>query len=145
MSDPQDRRRFYRHPIAVPLKINRTAVAVDPLESHSSDLSLGGLSFFWDDPLPKGEQVEIRIPAKDKEFEILAEVVYSEKQERSGHFRTGVTFLDPPSAFKAKLAEEVLEIMEFQKIISKKLGVEISEEECARQWIQEQAERFARR
>ncbi len=82
--------------------------------------------------------IHFGIPVKQKTFEVTGRVVYSKEDRKTGRFRTGISFVDPSSTFTAKLAEEALEILEYQKKISKELGHAISEEEAAKQWIEEQ-------
>ena len=68
------------------------------------------MSFWWDRRLGRGQFLIITIPVKEKSFQIRARVVYSLKDARTGHFRTGVEFKDPESAFRARLAEETIEM-----------------------------------
>ena len=140
MNDAQkhkEKRRFLRHPIHAPIQLDverqKNLKAVE-----SSDLSLGGLSFLWAKRLSKGEVLRIGIPVKQKLFEVVGRVVYAKEDRKTGRYRTGVSFVDPSSTFKAKLAEEALEILEFRKKISKELGHSVSEEEAAKQWIEQQ-------
>ena len=86
--------------------------------------------------------MDITIPVKEKTFDIRAKVVYSKEDRRSARYHTGVSFVDFPSAFKAKLAEEVLQILEYRKSMSRELGHEVSEEEAAKKWVGEYAGRF---
>ncbi len=140
-SSEKERRNFFRHPIRVPLKL-RLAQNKTNAQSESRDLSLGGLNFSWPKKIAKGTLLEISIPVKDKLFELRGKVVYSREDRQSARFHTGVSFVDFPSAFKARLAEEVLEILEFQKKMSMDLGHEITEEEAASKWIREFASHF---
>ena len=137
----KERRRFFRHPIQVPLQL-KTSQKNSGVASRSEDLSLGGLNFIWPKKLSRGTLLDITIPVKEKLFELRAKVAYSREDRKSARYYTGVTFVDFPSAFKARLAEEVLEIMEFQKSISRQLGHDVSEEEAASQWVREHASRF---
>ena len=139
----KEKRHFFRHPIHVPIKL-RVAAASQSYPSQSTDISLGGLNFSWSRKLSKGTMIDIAIPVREKTFDIRARVVYSKEDRRSARFSTGVSFVDFPSAFKAKLAEEVLQILEYRKSISREAGREISEEEAARKWVGEYAERFGR-
>jgi len=142
MTEPEkERRKFFRHPIQVPLRL-KPAQKNFGGASKSEDLSLGGLNFIWPKKLSRGALLDITIPVKEKLFELRAKVAYSREDRKSARYHTGVTFIDFPSAFKARLAEEVLEIMEFQKSISRKLGHEISEEEAASQWVRDHATHF---
>ena len=137
----KERRQFFRHPIQVPLRL-KPAKKNAAVSSRCEDLSLGGLNFIWPRKLSRGTLFDITIPVKEKLFELRAKVAYSREDRKSARYHTGVTFVDFPSAFKARLAEEVLEIMEFQKSISLKLGHDVSEEEAASQWVREFAPHF---
>ncbi len=137
----KERRQFFRHPISVPIKL-RVATHERIFDSSSSDISLGGLNFTWPRKLSKGTVIDITIPVKEKLFDVKAKVVYSKEDKKTARFHTGVSFTDFPSAFKARLAEEVLQILEFRKSLSRKLGYEITEEDAAKKWVSEFAGRF---
>ncbi len=142
LQSPQEKRKFFRHPITAPLKI-RPAREENPVLTETQDLSLGGLSFFWRKRLSKGSLVDISIPIKNKLFEIKTRVAYSKEDRKSGNYRTGVAFIDYPSAFKAKMAEEALEIMEYRKKLSEEENRNISEEEASRRWVKNFADHFS--
>ena len=137
----KERRKFFRHPIQVPLKLRLKERAAE-MSSQSREISLGGLSFVWPRKLSRGSFLNITIPVKEKLFELSAQVAYSREDRKTARYFTGVTFVDFPSAFKARLAEEVLQILEFRKSISRERGQEVSEEEAASQWVREHASRF---
>lgn len=137
----KERRKYYRHPISAPIKLRATSNP-DSIRAQTEEVSLGGLSFLSQNRLEKGSFVDLSIPVKDKLFEIKGRVTYCVEQSKGGRFRTGILFLDSPSAFRAKLAEEALEILRYRKDISRERGEEVSEEEAARQWIQRFAENF---
>ena len=140
-SDGRERRHFMRHPIHVPIAVH-VSHAGDPHRSEAMDLSQGGLSFLWKRKLPNGRDLNIDIPVKEKHFKIKARVVYCAADKKTGFFRTGVSFLDVTSAFRAKLAEEALEIMAYRKKISRETGHPVSEEKAAEEWIKKYAEFF---
>jgi len=137
----KERRKFFRHPIQVPIKL-RVADSKESFSSESRDLSLGGLNFTWPKKIAKGTTLDITIPVKEKFFELRGRVVFCKEDHRSARFHTGVSFTDFPSAFKARLAEEVLQILEYRKTISRELGHEVSEEEAASKWVREFASSF---
>ena len=136
-----EKRRFYRHPIGVPISLSATKEKRGG-RSKSLDVSLGGLSFLWPRKLPKGALVGVNIAVKDKLFEIPSTVAYTQENRKSGKYRTGVCFTDYPSAFMARLAEEMLEILQYRKDLSQELGREIPEEEAASEWIKKYAAKF---
>ena len=137
----KERRQYFRHPISVPLQL-RVAAYDRSFLSNSSDISLGGLNFSWSKKLAKGTMIDIKIPVKEKSFDVKARVVFSKEDKKTARYHTGVSFTDFPSAFKAKLAEEVLQILEFRKSLARELGREITEEEAASKWVSEFAARF---
>jgi c-di-GMP-binding flagellar brake protein YcgR len=140
MPSAKERRKYFRHPIQVPLKL-KPAHRHGTL-SESRDLSLGGLNFIWPSKLSRGTLLDITIPVKEKMFELRARVTFSREDRRTARFLTGVSFVDFPSAFKARLAEEVLQILEFRKALSRETGHEVTEEEAASRWVSENASRF---
>ena len=137
----KEKRRFYRHPISVPITLS-TAKKKKEGRSESLDVSLGGLSFLWPRRLSKGVLVDVNIAVKDKLFGVKSRVAYTTEDRKTGKFRTGVCFADYPSAFMARLAEEMLEIQRYRKNLSRQLGREIPEEEAANEWIQKYAANF---
>lgn len=112
------------------------------LPSASRDISLGGLNFSWSRKLPKGASVVLTIPVRETEFDVRAKVAYARESRVPSRFEIGVQFVDTPGAFRARLAEEVIQILEYRKKISREAGRDISEEEAARQWIMSRASDF---
>ncbi len=139
----REKRHFFRHPVNVPIQL-KMEKATDAYVSESKDISLGGLSFIWPSRLSKGALLTLSIPVKEKVFDVKARVSYSKGYKKSNQYRTGVAFINSPDAFKAKLAEEVLQIIEYQKTVSRELGYELSEEEAAKKWISRYADKFAK-
>lgn len=137
----REKRHFYRHPVNVPIQL-KLEHSKDGYVSESKDISLGGLCFVWPNKLPKGSLLTVSIPVKEKVFDVRARVAYCKGYKKSNHFRTGVSFINSPDAFKARLAEEVLQIIEYQKSVSRELGYDLSEEEAAKRWVREYADKF---
>jgi hypothetical protein len=52
-------------------------------------------------------------------------------------------FRDPESAFRAKLAEQMLRIEEYQRDLNAHLGKKVNSETAARRWIEKYAGRFS--
>ena len=137
----KEKRQFFRHAVNVPIQLKMEKHG-DSYLSESKDISLGGLSFIWPSRISKGSLLTISIPVKEKVFDLKVRVAYSTGYKKSNQYRTGVSFLSSPDAFKAKLAEEVLQIIEYQKSVSRELGCELSEEEAAHRWINKYADKF---
>ena len=75
---------------------------------------------------------------------MMAHVTHCQKDTAMNLFKTGVCFEDSISAFRAKLAEEILEIRQYCEKMSLLRGHPLSEEEGAKIWIEKNAENFAR-
>jgi hypothetical protein len=138
-----EKRKFFRHPIKVPIQLtrveNKTAV-----NSHAEDLSQGGLSFLWPETIPAGTHLQLSIPFEKLLFKMNAHVTHSQRDTDTGLFKTGVCFEDSVSAFRAKLAEEIIQIRQYREKMSLLRGHQLSEEEAAKVWIDRNAENFAK-
>ena len=137
-----EKRKFYRHPIRIPIQLIREANQAT--NSRCENLSQGGLCFYWPDFIPLGTHLQLAIPVEKQLFKMSACVVHSQKDEALGLFRTGVHFKDATSLFRAKLVEEVISIRDYREKISLLRGREFSEEEAAAQWIARNAEHFSK-
>jgi len=138
-----DKRQFFRHPIKVPIQLTKVETEKDA-NGRSEDLSQGGLSFFWPAAIPEGSHLQISIPVEKQLFKMNAHVTHCQKDNASGLFKTGVCFEDSVSAFRAKLAEEILEIRQYCEKMSLLRGKKFSEEESAQLWVERHAEDFAK-
>lgn len=137
-----EKRKFFRHPIKVPIQL--TQVENKPsVNSRAEDLSQGGLAFFWPEPIPEGTHLELGIPVEKQLFKVEGHVTHSQKDIHTGLFRTGVCFENSLSAFRAKLAEEILRIREYCEKMSLLRGRQITEEEAAQLWVDRHAADFA--
>ena len=139
---PVEKRRFFRHPVSVPIQY-RTVTEKSSDKSSSVDVSEGGMCFVAERFLPVGTRLSLRIPVGDQVFKVNGQVAYCSSSRDAGQFRTGVAFLDAENAFRAKLAEEILQINEHQRRISRELGRVVTEEDAARDWIQKHAKNFS--
>lgn len=140
-SGGKERRKFFRHPIQAPLQL-RISGHTEAKRSRTNDLSLGGLNFNWPKRLLRGTILDITIPVREKLFQLQGRVVFCKEDRKTAYYRTGVMFTDFPSAFKARLAEEVLQMMEFRKTLAKESGRTITEEEAATEWVRLHADKF---
>lgn len=138
-----EKREFFRHPIKVPIQLTRVENNT-ALNARAEDLSQGGLAFFWPESIPEGTYLQLSIPVEKRLFKMNAHVTHSQKDEDTGLFKTGVCFEDSVSSFRAKLAEEILQIREYRESMSLLRGHPLSEEEAARIWIDHNAEDFAK-
>ncbi len=134
-----DKRRFYRHPLSVPIEYQEKQTRAG---SATVDISEGGISFLSERFLAKGCAISLKIPVGDQVFNIEGHVAYSNRVPTFNRFKTGVAFSNATSAFRAKLAEEMVLIKQFQEKLSLESGTKVTEDEAARQWIEKYAKKF---
>ena len=137
-----EKRRFFRHPLKVPIQYRELQGARTDISS-SIDLSLGGLCFYSNRFFSKGTPMDVRIPVGGEIFLIHGIVAYCNRHPGIDRYRIGLTFSDSQSAFHAKLAEQMHMILEYRGKRSQELNQEISEEQAADEWIQKYAKHFA--
>jgi hypothetical protein len=138
-----EKRKFFRHPIKVPIQLTRVENNT-ALNARAEDLSQGGLAFFWPEPISEGTHLQLSIPIGKQLSKIMAYVTYSQKDASTGLFKTGVCFEDSVSSFRAKLAEEIIQIRQYREKMSLLRGHPFSEEDAAKMWIDRNAEDFAK-
>ena len=78
----QEKRRFFRHPITVPIQL-RMERGAEQFVSESNNISLGGLNFYWPKKINRGSLLAIVIPVKEKLFNVTGKVVYSREDKKT--------------------------------------------------------------
>lgn len=142
MDNASEKRRYYRHPVEFPIQV----IEIEGTQSrwsHTKNVSLGGICFLSEKTLERGSRIEVTIPVRDRLFKIKAVVAYSEKDITTGQFNTGVSFQDSKSLFRAKLAEEILCMQQYAAKKSQETGKAMTETETGREWVEQNAKRFA--
>lgn len=138
-----EKRKFFRHPIKVPVQL--MLVENGPvMRARVEDLSQGGLAFFWPEPLSEGTHLQLSLPVEKQLFKMRTRVTHSQKDASTDLFKIGVCFEDAVSSFRAKLAEEIIQIRQYREKMSLLRGHPFSEEEAAQTWIDHNAEDFAK-
>jgi hypothetical protein len=135
-----NRRAFVRHPIQVPLSVR--VPGGEEFRSRVADISEGGVSFTSPLALEKGGAVEVVIPVHDSRFTLTGTVAWCSEAEDGG-FRIGLSFIEPGTHFKMKLAEQVLRIEDLQQTLSRERGVSVTRQEAADLWVERYASNFA--
>lgn len=137
-----ERRQFYRHPIEVPIRITESSRR-HPTQHTSRNVSAGGICFLSDHPIPKGVSIHVAIPIHDQLFKLRGEVAYAAPDNKTGLFQTGVQFRDSLNLYRAKLAEEILDLEKYCKSLTDKRGSTIPRQEAEKKWVRKNARRFA--
>ena len=139
----QDRRRFIRHPVSIPVGCQREGHEA-PSVLHLRDMSYGGLSFYSDDSLTPGDQVRIQFPDLRHPGSVRGEIVWSspaDQDAQRGHLH-GLRFQDEHEHFHGRLIEQICHIENYRRVQEQEHGRKLSSAEAAEEWITRQAGRF---
>ena len=147
----QERRSVVRHAIELPIRYRVLSERRQMSGTRSQltnpqktkNISDSGLLFLATEYFKVGTLLELSLPVKEKVLTIEGCVVHASQDSESGLFRTGIHFPKIDSVFKVKLAEQVYQIDQFRKSLSRQEGRLVSEEEAAHQWIEEHSSDFA--
>lgn len=139
---PEDRRRFIRHPICIPLEFERVKMPQRKHKVESVNVSLGGLLFLSRVRIGIGTDITVSLPFKDKIFKVRGRVVRCDKDATARLYHTGISFLKVAEAFKVKLVEQLHFIEEYRCLRSVQLNREVSLPEASREWIKRYSRQF---
>lgn len=146
----QERRSAVRHAIELPIRYRVLSERTQISENRSTvrtqktrNISDTGLLFLATEYFEVGTSLELSLPVKESILTIDGRVIHAGRDSESGLFRTGINFPKPDSVFKIKMAEQVYQIDQYRKLLSKREGRVISEEEAAHRWIDQHSSDFA--
>ncbi len=125
-------RKYIRHPSDIPIEFDLN----DGVHSHQESLnnvSLGGLSFQSQTPLPIGRSVTIRVPFVKPAFVTQGRVVWCKRQGMS--FDIGLELLDKDDAFRTRMVEQICHIEHYKREVYKTEGRHLTGQEAALEWI----------
>jgi hypothetical protein len=135
------RRQFVRHPIHLPLAV-RPRDGSPEIITRAGDLSEGGVSVTWPEPLPIDTPVDVELPIDHRRFDLTGTVASCvELPDRS--YRIGLRFSEVRQSFKLKLAEQVLRIAQLKESLSRERGEPVTHAEAAQIWVEQYAGTFA--
>lgn len=144
-------RKYIRHPSDIPINfcINDTE---PPVPHVVKDVSVGGLCFSSNKPLPKGTRIHIHIPL------VLQALKSSGEDNTSSHFdadgivawcrrerdsyAVGVQFADASTQFGLRMVEQVCHIEHYRFDVLQAEGRVLTSEEAAQEWVERYAAEF---
>jgi len=138
----EERRRFLRHPIEIPLtykilKDERRNI------SQTTNLSDFGISFTVDEPIPEGQILEIHIYSPRQNLFAKSIVKWQQYLEKERKYQVGVMFLDKQEGFRARMVEQICQIDLYRQRRMAEEAREIPYNEAAMEWINLHAKNFA--
>ena len=146
----QERRSAIRHAVELPIRYRVLSEPGPSGTNHSpvrplktKNVSDSGLLFLSTECFKIGSLLELSLPVKEKILTIEGRVVHASQDQESDLFRTGIHFPKVDSVFKIKMAEQVYQIDQYRKLLSKQEGRVVLEEEAAHRWIEQHSGDFA--
>jgi c-di-GMP-binding flagellar brake protein YcgR len=147
----QEKRSSARHVIELPIrarqvqahKTPKDVAGPPPEQTQTQNFSEGGLQFLAAKKYPVGATLELTFRIHDKSFTMKGRVAHRDREEKSGLYKTGISFSKPSEVFKVKMAEQLYQIDRYRKSLSRDRGSDVSEEEAAQLWIRAHSADFA--
>jgi hypothetical protein len=131
-------RRFIRHTADVPIEVEQLTAGTRTV--HSVNVSVGGLAFTCDEPLPIGAEVSVCIPTVRPPFHGRAVVRWHRPEGEQ--YLCGVEFLDAADTFRVRMVEQVCAIDQYRRHVEEEEGRTLTRDEAAREWISRFGDRF---
>ncbi|WP_372738621.1 hypothetical protein [Neptunomonas sp.] len=131
---------YIRHPNNIPAQISLSAdTPISPnTTSHCGQI---GISLSTDTFYAIGTALEIQISIYDPAFKATGHVAWC-IPEKNNHFRTGLVFDDPATAYAVRMIEQICHIEQYRHEIEKAEGRHLSQEAAAHEWILRFAKEF---
>lgn len=131
---------YIRHPNEIPAQISlcsETAISTNTA-SYSGHI---GISLSTDTFYAIGTALEIQISINDPAFKASGHVSWC-IPEKNNHFRTGLVFDDPATAYAVRMIEQICHIEQYRHEIEKVEGRHLTQEAAALEWIMRFAKDF---
>ncbi|MDH5357309.1 MAG: PilZ domain-containing protein [Gammaproteobacteria bacterium] len=132
-----ENRKYIRHPSNIPLLFS---LKNEVKRTRTKDVSEGGLCFFCQHAIDKGEIIRIAIPLSRLEFEADGIVCWC-KQDGDGYL-VGITFQEDSVAYSVRMIEQICHIEDYRLKVKTEKGVELTSEQAAQEWITQYAHTF---
>jgi len=124
-----EQRKYIRVPSHFPVKyysIENPQAGLNPYESMSDNISIGGMMFFAETEFRKNEliRLEFTIPTNSRKIEmsVLAKVIWTDEIESGKLYNTGVEFQNLTPEQKKEIGEFVKKVIEEKKKRKKSLS-----------------------
>ncbi len=136
-------RKFIRHPVDIPIRVNLNWADEEDDETVDqtiTNVSLGGLAFLSDRPLEKLERVRICISILQQDNFLVGTVVWCNPV--GSNYEIGVEFEKSRDVYRLRMIEQICHIEHYRKEVAQLEGRELSPQEAAKEWIEKYAGEF---
>ena len=115
MRTSDDRRRYIRHPVSVPIDVEFDGKHIN---GNTNNISQGGLLFCYKEQIPHDTPITIVLPnpdAPEKMLRFSGQVVRSEYNAFAEQYDIGIAFFSPDDAHKVRMVEQILLIEAYRR------------------------------
>lgn len=129
---------YMRHPADIPIQYS--VLSRPSPEYAMRDISPGGLCFRSDEDIPVGSRIRLAVELGEVSGQIEGIVAWTLR--RDYFYDIGVKFARTADKFHFRLIEQLCAIAHYRNAVREKDGRELSNEEAAREWIDQFAGDF---
>jgi hypothetical protein len=133
-----ERRKFFRHPVDVPIQVFPQELNTEKYVPMS-DIGEGGIAFQTNVFFEDGTRLKVRIPHVHPPFEAIGVVCWHRRLD--DQLEVGLMFLDEETAFRVRMVEQVCQIEKYRKQLLAG-GISASFQDAASEWIEKYAAGF---
>ena len=132
-------RKYIRHPADIPINYSINDLR-EKRNKKLKNISDGGMCFQSLASVDKGTVIDISIPILKSKNQISGKVIWCLQNRDS--YEIGIKFLSESDEFIARLIEQISHIKHYQNIILKTEGRKLSDNQAAKEWIEQHAGEF---
>ena len=132
-------RKYIRHPADIPINYSINDLGEES-NKNLKNISDGGMCFQSLASVNKGTVIDISIPMLKSKSHISGKVIWCLQNRDS--YEIGIKFRSESDEFTARLIEQISHIKHYQNKILKTEGRKISDNQAAKEWIENYAGEF---
>jgi len=133
MEFPQERRRFKRYAVCLPIQYQRE-YGLSRDRSITINVSEGGMLISARRLIDIAASILLKFLLRHEDFFLRGRVVHVQRTDDFNPYSVGVEFLARPQSFIRRLYEELEILMLYQRQCNEELGAEISLTEASVRW-----------
>jgi hypothetical protein len=133
-----ERRKFFRHPVDVPIQIFPQQLRAGE-HVPMSDIGEGGIAFQTNVFFENGARLKVRIPHVHPPFEAVGVVCWHRSLD--DQLEVGLMFLNEVTPFRVRMVEQICQIEKYRNQLRVE-GHAVSFQNAASEWVEKFAADF---
>lgn len=132
-------RKYDRYDSSIPIQISPASLT-EQQTTPLVNVSFGGLSCHFAQPIAIGDAVNIHISTTDPSCDLNGQIKWCRKF--GDHYEVGVEFDQEDDPFLIRMVKQICHIEQYRETLHREEGRELSSEEAAKEWIEKFAKDF---